>query len=99
MARSKLGPAFLTCAGARLTVSRFCGKSSPEFSSAARTRSRDSRMARSGSPTRVNVGSPRRSSTSTVTSCGRTPSRAKVATAASTPPMLRLGALRVKTPV
>ena len=62
---------------------RFWGKSSPEFSSAARTRSRDSRTARSGSPTSVNVESPRRTSTSTVTSWLETPSRANVVTLAS----------------
>ena len=72
------------CAGARLTVSRFCGNSRPELSRAARTRSRDSRIARSGRPTSVNVGSPRRTSTSTVTSWAWTPSSVKVATAAST---------------
>ena len=48
IARSKLGPSLRTCAGARFTVIRFCGNSSPELSSAARTRSRDSRIARSG---------------------------------------------------
>ncbi len=84
MARSKLGPVLWTWAGARLTVILWPGNSSPELSSAARTRSRDSRMARSGRPTSVNVGSPLRTSTSTVTSWLRTPSRVKVATAAST---------------
>ena len=91
IARSKPGPALRTCAGARLTVIRCCGKPSSELSSAARTRSRDSRTARSGRPTRVNVGSPRRTSTSTVTSWLRMPSRAKVLTAASTAGHARTG--------
>ena len=68
---------------------RFCGKSRPEFSSAARTRSRDSRTARSGSPTSVNADSPRRTSTSTVTSWLETPSSANVVTQASTVATLR----------
>ncbi len=40
-------------AGARFTVTRCCGYSSPDDSSAARTRSRDSRPAASGRPTTV----------------------------------------------
>ena len=60
------------------------GTREPEFSSAARTRSRASRTAASGRPTTVNAGSPRRTSTSTVTSRLSTPSRANVATLAST---------------
>ena len=47
--------------GARFTVMRCCGNPSSELSSAARTRSRDSRTARSGSPTSVNAGRPRTS--------------------------------------
>ena len=62
------GPALRTPPGARFAVSRCSGNSSPEFSSAARTRSRDSRTAASGSPTIVKAGRPRRTSTSTVTS-------------------------------
>ena len=86
IARSKPGPALRTCAGARLTVSRWSGNSSSELSSAARTRSRASRTAASGRPTIENAGSPRRRSTSTVTSRLSMPSRANVATFASTPP-------------
>ena len=71
---------------------RFWGNCSPEFSSAARTRSRDSRTARSGSPTSVKVDSPRRTSTSTVTSWLATPSRANVVTLASTTAKLGGGA-------
>ena len=66
-----------------VTVSRFCGNSRPQLRTAALTLSRDSRTARSGSPTSVNAASPRRTSTSTVTSWLATPSRAKVATQAS----------------
>ena len=44
------GPALRRWAGARLTVSRFIGNSSSEFSSAARTRSRDSRIGPIGQP-------------------------------------------------
>ena len=83
IARSKLGPDLRSDAGARLTVTRFCGKLTPEFARAARTRSRDSRTARSGSPTTEKAGSPRRMSTSTVTGTPSTPSRAKVRTFAS----------------
>ena len=83
IARSKLGPVFRSDAGARLTVTRCCGNLTPEFASAARTRSRDSRTARSGSPTTENAGSPRRMSTSTVTGTPSTPSRANVLTFAS----------------
>jgi hypothetical protein len=43
------------------------GHSSPEDSSAARTRSRDSRTIVSGSPTIVKAGSPDETWTSTVT--------------------------------
>ena len=85
IARSKPGPALRTCAGARFTVRRFCGKSRPELRRAARTRSRDSRIARSGSPTSVKVEA------SAVVHLdghllGRTPSSVNVATAASTGP-------------
>jgi hypothetical protein len=64
-------------------VIRFSGKSSSEFNRAARTRSRDSLIARSGRPTSVKTDSPERTSTSTVTSWLETPSSAKVATQAS----------------
>ena len=60
---------------------RCSGKSRPEFSRPARTRSRASRTATSGRPTSENAGSPRRTSTSTVTSRLSTPSSAKVVTA------------------
>jgi hypothetical protein len=60
-------------AGARLAVIRVCGNSNPEFWIAARTRSRDSRTAASGSPTTANEGSPELTSTSTVTSRASTP--------------------------
>src|SRR6185437_975729 len=84
IARSKLGPALRTQAGARLAVSRFMGNSRPEFWRAARTRRRASLTAASGNPTTVNTGRPTRTSTSTVTSRLSTPSRANVAMLAST---------------
>ena len=52
-ASSSPAPVLRTDAGARFTVTRFCGYSSPDDSSAARTRSRDSRPAASGRPTTV----------------------------------------------
>ncbi len=78
---------------------RISGNSRPEFWTAARTRSRDSLTARSGRPTSVNAGSPRRTSTSTVTWWLRTPSRAKVETLASTPGKLGGRGARVGTRV
>ena len=84
-ARSKLGPALRRSAGARLAVSRCWGNWRPEFSVAARTRSRASRTAASGRPTTVKPGSPWRTSTSTVTSWLSTPSIANVAVLASMP--------------
>ena len=77
---------------------RWPGNSSAELSSAARTRSRDSRMARSGRPTSVKVGNPRLTSTSTVTSWLRTPSSANVAIAASMTAKLRASDAPVGTP-
>ena len=52
IARSNPGPALRRSAGARLAVIRLSGKSNPQLTIAARTRSRDSRTAASGSPTR-----------------------------------------------
>ncbi len=79
-ARSKPGPSLRSAAGARLTVIRRAGNSKPELRIAERTRSRDSRTARSPSPTIVNAGSPGRMSTSTVTRRLSTPWIAKVVT-------------------
>ena len=56
--RSKPGPILRRSAGARLTVIRRRGNTKPEFTSAARTRSRASRTALSASPTTVNAGRP-----------------------------------------
>ena len=56
--RSKPGPILRRSAGARLTVMRPPGNTKPEFTSAARTRSRASRTALSASPTTVNAGRP-----------------------------------------
>ena len=52
-ANSSPEPDLRTDAGARFTVTRFIGYSNSEESSAARTRSRDSRPAASGKPTTV----------------------------------------------
>ena len=78
------GPTLRRYAGARLTVIRRCGNSKPELRIAARTRSRASRTAVSASPTIVKAGRPARTSTSTATRRGSTPSMAKVVTRAST---------------
>ena len=74
---------------------RRCGNSKPEFWIAARTRSRASRTAASASPTIVNAGRPGRTSTSTDTGSGSTPSMANVATRASTTGTLRPRAVEV----
>ena len=63
---------------------RRCGNAKPEFSSAACTRSRDSRTAASPRPTIVNAGRPVRRSTSTVMRREASPSIANVVTRAST---------------
>src|SRR6185437_15329903 len=57
-ARSRPAPPFRMPEGARLTVTRRSGHGSPLDSRAARTRSRDSRTAASGSPTMVKPGRP-----------------------------------------
>ena len=56
MGRSSPAPPLRTPLGARFTVMRFCGQASPLDSSAARTRSLDSRQASSGRPTMVKPG-------------------------------------------
>jgi len=56
--RSKLGPSFLTSAGAKLIVVRPNVKVNPELMSAVITRSRDSFTAASGSPTITMMVSP-----------------------------------------
>ena len=67
MARSRPLPTLRTLDGARLTVTRLVGQVQPVESRAARTRSRASRQAVSGSPTMVKPGSPAEACTSTVT--------------------------------
>ena len=69
-ARSKPGPALRRSAGARLTVMRSQRELEAELRSAARTRSRASRTARSARPTIVKPAGPARMSTSTVTRRG-----------------------------
>ena len=83
MARSKPGPALRIDAGARFTVTRLSGNSKPELRIAARTRSRASRTARSARPTIAKLGRPARTSISTVTRRGSSPSMVKVVTRAS----------------
>ena len=73
IARSSPGPPFRRSAGARFAVMRCCGNLNPEFPSAARTRSRDSRIAASGRPTIENEPSPACTSTSTRTGRASTP--------------------------
>ncbi|CAB4959694.1 unannotated protein [freshwater metagenome] len=86
MARSRAEPILRTDVGARFTVVRLSGQANPEVSSAARTRSRDSRHEVSGRPTTVNPGRPRATCTSTVTATPATPNRAADGTVASIGP-------------
>jgi hypothetical protein len=71
--RSRPAPLFLIPDGARLTVTLRSGQGSPLESSAARTRSRDSRTAVSGRPTTVNAGRPFETWSSTETDLPSTP--------------------------
>ena len=66
-ARSRPAPTFRTPDGARFTVIRCRGHGSSLDSSAARTRSRDSRQEASGRPTMVKLGRPEETWTSTTT--------------------------------
>ena len=83
-ASSSPEPDLRTPPGARLTVMRCIGKPRSDESSAARTRSRDSRTAVSGSPTTWYAGRPDDTWTSTVTGCPSTPTSVALRTAAST---------------
>ncbi len=83
-ARSSPAPCLRTAPGARFTVMRCCGHTRPDDSTAARTRSRDSRTAVSGSPTTVYEGRPGETWTSTVTRWPSTPRRVALTTDAST---------------
>src|SRR5580704_965786 len=67
MGKSKLGPSFLTSAGARLIVVRPIGNLNPELVRAVLTRSRDSFTAASGRPTMTMNVSPQPAFTSTST--------------------------------
>ena len=60
-------PSFFSAAGARFTVIRLTGNFRPQAFTAARTRSRDSRTAASGSPTTSKAGSPPERAHSTTT--------------------------------
>ena len=84
IARSIPGPALRRLAGARLATIRRRGNSKPQLASAARTRSRASRTAASGRPTTEKAGSPRWTSTSTLTGRAEMPSRVNVCAVAST---------------
>ncbi len=68
-------PAFFRLAGDRFTVMRLTGNVIPQFFTAARTRSRASRTAASGSPTMSKAGSPPDRKHSTLTSYPATPFR------------------------
>ena len=67
MGRSNDGPSLRRSAGARLTVMRRDGNSKAELTIAARTRSRLSWTAASGSPTMLNAGAAATTSASTST--------------------------------
>ena len=67
IAKSKLEPLLGSHAGESETVTLRCGQTSPQFTSAARIRSRDSESAVSGKPKSVYEGIPSAISTSTVT--------------------------------
>ena len=58
MGRSKIGPSFRRCPGARLIVVRVRGMSKPLLARAEVTRSCDSLTAASGRPTSTSFGSP-----------------------------------------
>ena len=73
--RSRAAPPLRTPVGARLTVTRCRVHVRPLDSTAARTRSLDSRQAASGSPTTLKAGRPPSTWTSTDTDRPRTPSR------------------------
>jgi hypothetical protein len=83
MGKSKWLPSLTRSAGARLTVMRFGGKARPMEVKAARTRSRLSVTALSGSPTTVKAGSPGAICTCTSTSKTRMPWKATVLTRAT----------------
>src|SRR3954462_12212214 len=75
-ARSNPEPAFGTDAGLSPTVSFFWGHSPPEFTTAARTRSRLSVKLLSGKPTSVNAATPGSRSAWTSTTTPSTPTSA-----------------------
>src|SRR3984957_16208018 len=83
MGRSKLGPSFLTSAGARLMVVLPIGNLNPELVSAVETRSRDSLTAASGRPTMTIMVSPQPELTSTSTGKASIPLTAADKTRAS----------------
>ncbi len=76
MARSKPLPRLGSAAGERPTVIFEFGQLSPLLTIAARIRSRASRSAVSGSPTRIVAGSPLAMSASTSIRCPVTPTSA-----------------------
>ena len=76
-------PSLRTSAGARLTVTRLSGNVYPLLRTAARTRSRASCTATSGSPTTLKPGNPWAMSTSTSTAAPSSPAVAPVSTRAS----------------
>ena len=80
MGRSSPAPTFRTPEGARLTVTRCIGHCRPLERIAARTLSRASRTAVSGSPTIVKLGRPLETWTSTDTAQPMAPFRVAEAT-------------------
>jgi len=81
--KSKLGPSFLTSAGARLIVVRPIGNLKPELVRAVLTRSRDSLTAASGKPTMTMTVSPQPAFTSTSTKYASMPMTAAEQTLAN----------------
>ena len=83
MGKSKRPESLGKSAGAKLTVMRLLlGKSSPEFCSAERTRSRASLTSVSAKPTKVKLGKPLAKCTSTVTDGASSPKTARLCTIA-----------------
>ena len=82
---SNAAPSLRRSAGARLTVIRRGGSLKPLFSSAPRMRTRPSRMPASASPTMLQQGSPRPTSTSTWMGAASMPTTVADATRANMP--------------
>ncbi len=101
MATSKAPPLFLRSAGPRFTVITYSARLVPICWSAARTRTRLSRVLASARPTRRKFAGPRPESTSTRMGCASSPIRVKVSAVACMSGSLREGraaSIRATTP-